>query len=141
MLGPINSELRRKNSEKEQIIFLQKVEEITKLYIDVNIPVPTEVQLKNAEEVAYCYNKIGKELPELTKKKLDFLNKIGYIKLSFTLVVFGLLITFLLTTEKVSLFYQLLISLFVVLGAIPLFMIILNGFIENWDKKLLIKKD
>jgi hypothetical protein len=141
MLGPINSELRRKNSEKEQIIFLQKVEEITKLYIDVNIPVPTEVQLKNAEEVAYCYNKIGKELPELTKKKLDFLNKIGYIKLSFTLVVFGLLITFLLTTEKVSLFYQLVISLFVVLGAIPLFMIILNGFIENWDKKLLIKKD
>ena len=141
MLGPINSELKRKNSEKEQIIFLQKVEEITKLYIDVNIPVPTEVQLKNAEEVAYCYNKIGKELPELTKKKLDFLNKIGYIKLSFTLVVFGLLITFLLTTEKVSLFYQLLISLFVVLGAIPLFMIILNGFIENWDKKLLIKKD
>jgi hypothetical protein len=141
MIGPINSELRRKNSEKEQIIFLQKVEEITKLYIDVNIPVPTEVQLKNAEEVAYCYNKIGKELPELTKKKLDFLNKIGYIKLSFTLVVFGLLITFLLTTEKVSLFYQLVISLFVVLGAIPLFMIILNGFIENWDKKLLIKKD
>jgi len=123
MLGPINSELKRKNSEKEQIIFLQKVEEITKLYIDVNIPIPTEVQLKNAEEVAYCYNKIG------------------YIKLGFILVVFGLLITFLLTTEKISLFYQLVISLFVVLGLIPLFMIILNGFIENWDKKLLIKKD
>ena len=141
MLGPINSELKRKNSEKEQIIFLQKVEEITKLYIDVNIPIPTEVQLKNAEEVAYCYNKIGKELPEITKKKLDFLNKIGYIKLGFILVVFGLLITFLLTTEKISLFYQLIISLFVIFGTLPTFMVIINGYIENFDKKILLKKD
>lgn len=140
MLGPINSELKRINGEKEQLIFLQKVEEITKLYIDVNIPIPNEVQLKYAEEVAYCCQKNRKKIPDLTKKKLDFLKKIGYIKLISVVGVFGLLITFLLLVENASILHQLVLSIFLVCGTLPLCMVLINGLIENYDKKFLAKK-
>lgn len=139
MLGPINSELVKINSKKVDKLFYEKCEEINKLYVELDIPVPVDVQLKYPQEVEWCYNQSSKELPEVASSKLKFLKKIGSIKLLIVLLIFGTLITFLLKSEDISVAYQLVVSIVLVFGTLPLFMVILNLFIEDYDKKILKK--
>jgi len=85
--------------ENDEASFLIK-EEINKLYVTPEIPVPIEKQLKYSKEVVDCFNQAGLDPPQAAKKKTEFLRRASIV--NFVFILLGLFFSVYLSVSSLS---------------------------------------